>query len=196
MQYDVWAVTPSTNDALFRSAASIAGAGVIPLITYTVGANGTGYKLVFTSSGDDSGITFTVVGNRVGDVSGDATTEVVTGANATTASTTNFYTNIISITASGASAGTVKIGTVGSLALPRCRIKGLYWVASATAGTIKVNRNSTTGLLLLQINTPALATAVNSLYMAAEGILTTKSTLNDFAIVTLTDVTAATLICG
>lgn len=196
MQYDVWAVTPSTDDALFRSAASIAGAGVIPLITYTVGANGTGYKLVFTSSGDDSGITFTVVGNRVGDVSGDATTEVVTGANATTASTTNFYTNIISITASGASAGTVKIGTVGSLALPRCRIKGLYWVASATAGTIKVNRNSTTGLLLLQINTPALATAVNSLYMAAEGILTTKSTLNDFAIVTLTDVTAATLICG
>lgn len=196
MQYDVWAVTPSTNDALFSSAASIAGAGVIPLITYTVGANGTGYKLVFTSSGDDSGITFTVVGNRVGDVSGDATTEVVTGANATTASTTNFYTNIISITASGASAGTVKIGTVGSLALPRCRIKGLYWVASATAGTIKVNRNSTTGLLLLQINTPALATAVNSLYMAAEGILTTKSTLNDFAIVTLTDVTAATLICG
>ena len=196
MQYDVWAVTPSTNDALFRSAASIAGAGVIPLITYTVGANGTGYKLVFTSSGDDSGITFTVVGNRVGDVSGDATTEVVTGANATTASTTNFYTNIVSITASGASAGTVKIGTVGSLALPRCRIKGLYWVASATAGTIKVNRNSTTGLLLLQINTPALATAVNSLYMAAEGILTTKSTLNDFAIVTLTDVTAATLICG
>jgi hypothetical protein len=182
MQYDVWAVTPSTNDALFSSAASIAGAGVIPLITYTVGANGTGYKLVFTSSGDDSGITFTV--------------EVVTGANATTASTTNFYTNIISITASGASAGTVKIGTVGSLALPRCRIKGLYWVASATAGTIKVNRNSTTGLLLLQINTPALATAVNSLYMAAEGILTTKSTLNDFAIVTLTDVTAATLICG
>jgi hypothetical protein len=196
MQYDVWAVTPSTNDALFSSAASIAGAGVIPLITYTVGANGTGYKLVFTSSGDDSGITFTVVGNRVGDVSGDSTTEVVTGANATTASTTNFYTNIISITASGASAGTVKIGTVGSLALPRCRIKGLYWVASATAGTIKVNRNSTTGLLLLQINTPALATAVNSLYMAAEGILTTKSTLNDFAIVTLTDVTAATLICG
>jgi hypothetical protein len=196
MQYDVWAVTPSTNDALFRSAASIAGAGVIPLITYTVGANGTGYKLVFTSSGDDSGITFTVVGNRVGDVSGDATTEVVTGANATTASTTNFYTNIVSITASGASAGTVKIGTVGSLALPRCRIKGLYWVASATAGTIKVNLNSTTGLLLLQINTPALATAVNSLYMAAEGVLTTKSTLNDFAIVTLTDVTAATLICG
>jgi hypothetical protein len=196
MQYDVWAVTPATDDALFRAAAAIAAGGVIPLITYTVGANGTGYKLVFTSSGNDSGITFTVVGNRVGDTTGDPTTEVVTGANIGTAITANFYTNIISITASGVSAGTVKIGTTGSLALPRCRIKGLYWVASGTAGTIKVNLNSTTGLLLLQINTPALATAVNSLYMAAEGVLTTKSTLNDFAIVTLTDVTAATLICG
>lgn len=196
MQYDVWAVTPATDDALFRTAASIAGSGLVPLLTYTVGANGTGYKLVFTSSGNDSGITFTVVGNRVGDTAGNSTTEVVTGANASTATTTNFYTNIISITASAASAGTVKIGTTGSLALPRCRIKGLYYVASSTAGTIKINRNTTTGLLLLQINTPALATAVNSLYMAAEGVLTTKSGAEDFAIVTLTNVTAATLICG
>ena len=151
---------------------------------------------LFTSSGDDSGITFTVVGNKVGDLTGVSTTEVVTGANATTAATTNFYTNIISITASGASAGTVKIGTTGSLALPRCRIKGLYYVASGTAGTVKINANTTTGYLLLQINTPALATAVNSLYMAAEGILVARNSNTDFAIVTLTNVTALTLICG
>ena len=196
MQYDVWAVTPATDDALFRTAASISGSGLVPLLTYTVGNNGTGYKLVFTSSGDDSGITFTVVGNKVGDLPGNTTTETVTGANASTASTTNFYTNIVSITASGASAGTVKIGTTGSVALPRCRIKGLYYVASGTAGTVKINTNTTTGYLLLQINTPALATAVNSLYMAAEGILTARSSTTDFAIVTLSNVTALTLICG
>ena len=76
------------------------------------------------------------------------------------------------------------------------RIKGLYYVASGTAGTVKINTNSTTGYLLLQINTPALATAVNSLYMAAEGILTARSSTTDFAIVTLSNVTALTLICG
>jgi hypothetical protein len=196
MQYDVWAVTPSTSDAVFRAAASIAASGTIPLITYSVGNNGTGYKLIFTSSGNDSGITFTVVGVKVGDNSGQATTEVVTGANASTATTTNFYTSITSITASGASAGTVKIGTTGSLALPRCRIKGLYWVGSASAGSIKVNVNTTSGYLKLQIDTPASATSYNSLYMSAEGILTTANSVSDFAIVTLTNVTSATLICG
>ena len=75
MQYDVWAVTPATDDALFRTAASIAASGTVPLLTYTVGNNGTGYKLVFTSSGDDSGITFTVVGNKVGDLTGVSRSE-------------------------------------------------------------------------------------------------------------------------
>lgn len=197
MQYDVWAVTPATDDALFRTAASIAAGGIVNLKTYTVGNNGTGYKLVFTSSGDDSGITFTVVGIKVGGLTGNPTTEIVAGSNASTATTANFYTQIISITASDASAGTVKIGTTGSLALPRCRIKGLYWVGTSSAGTIKVNVNdSSTGYLKLQINTPALATAYNSLYMSAEGILTTGSGANDFAIVTLTNVAYATLICG
>lgn len=196
MQYDVWAVTPATDDAYYRANASIAGAGALSLLTNTVGPNGYGYKLVITSAGNDSGITFTITGIRVGDLTNTVVSEIVTGANATTATSSNFYARVDSITASGASAGNVKIGTTGSLALPRTRVKGLYFVGTATAGTIKFNVNGLSSQLILQINTPASATQTSSLYMAAEGILTTRSTAQDYCVVTLTDVTFVTIICG
>jgi len=196
MQYDVWAVTPATDDALYRANASIAGAGALSLLTNTVGPNGYGYKVVITSAGNDSGITFTIRGLRVGDLTNTVVSEVVTGANASTAISSNYYARVDSITASGASAGNVKIGTTGSLALPRTRIKGLYYVGTASAGSISFNVNGLASQLILQVNTPASATAVNSLYMAAEGILTTRSSPQDFTVVTLTNVTYATIICG
>lgn len=143
-----------------------------------------------------TGITFTITGLKVGDLSGAVTTEVVTGANADTAVSANFYARVDSIVASGASAGNVKIGTTGNLALPRTRVKGLYYVASATPGTIKINRNSLASDLLLQLNTPGNDDAVNSLYMPAEGILTTRGGLADYSEVTLTDVSFVTLLCG
>lgn len=196
MQYDVWAVTPATDDAYYRANASIAGAGALSLLANTVGPNGYGYKLVITSAGNDTGITFTITGIKVGDLTNTVVSEVVTGANATTATSSNYYARVDSITASGASAGNVKIGTTGSLALPRTRIKGLYFVGTATAGTIKFNVNGLSSQLILQINTPASATQTSSLYMAAEGILTTRSTAQDYCVVTLTDVTYTTIICG
>jgi hypothetical protein len=196
MQYDVWAVTPATDDAYYRANASIAGAGVLPLLANTAGPNGYGYKVIITSAGNDSGITFTITGIKVGDLSNTVVTEVVTGPNATTATSTNYYARVESITASGASAGNVKIGTTGSLALPRTRIKGLYFVGTGTAGSIKFNTNDLASALRLQVNTPASATAVNSLYMAAEGILTTLGSNQDYCVVTLTNVTFCTIICG
>ncbi len=196
MQYDVWAVTPATDDALYRANASIAGAGALSLLTNSVGPNGYGYKIVITSAGDDTGITFTITGIKVGDLTNTVVSEVVTGANATTAISSNYYSRVDSITASGASAGNVKIGTTGSLALPRTRVKGLYFVGTATAGTIKFNINGLSSQLILQINTPASAIQTSSLYMAAEGILTTRSTAQDYCVVTLTDVTYTTIICG
>lgn len=196
MQYDVWAVTPATDDAYYRANASIAGAGALSLLANTVGPNGYGYKLVITSAGNDTGITFTITGIKVGDLTNTVVSEVVTGANASTAISSNYYARVDSITASGASAGNVKIGTTGSLALPRTRIKGLYFVGTATAGTIKFNVNGLSSQLILQLNTPASAIQTSSLYMAAEGILTTRSTAQDYCVVTLTDVTFVTIICG
>ncbi len=197
MSGDIWAVTPATSATLLRAAAAISGAGALTLLTNNVGNNGTGYKILITSAGDDSGDTFTIVGVKVGDLTGALTTEVVVGPNATTASSTNFYTEVQSITASGASAGNVSIGTTGSLALPRTRVKSIYYVGATNAGSLKINLNSTSGTLLLQVNTGALSTADGiSVYIPDDGILTTRNAVTDFAIVTLAEITNVTLFCG
>jgi hypothetical protein len=197
MQGDIWAITPSTSATLLRAAASIADAGALTLLTTDVSANGTGYQLLFTSAGDDSGITFTIVGVKVGDLTGALTTEVVVGADTATASSTNFYTSVQSITASGASAGNVSIGTTGAIAFPRTRIKSLYYVGTANAGSITFNLNGPSGVTILQLDTPASAGAfADSLFIPAEGLLTTRSGKTDFAVLTLTEITKITVFCG
>jgi hypothetical protein len=196
MNGDIWAVTPSTSATYYRAAASIAGAGALTLLTQDAGPNGIGYKVRITSAGDDRGITFTIVGIKVGDLTGKFTTEVVTGANASTADSTNFYAYIESITASGASATNVSIGTTGSIALPRTRLKGFYYLASGTAGSIKLNLNSTSGAELLNLSTPASSTGTQDMFLPGMGILTTRSNNTDFSILTVTNVTDVTLFCG
>ena len=193
---DVWAITPSTSATLYRAAASISGAGALTLLTNDAGVNGIGYKVRFTSAADDSGDTFTIVGQKVGDLTGTATTEVVTGADSSTADSTNFYSYIQSITASGASTGNVSIGTTGSLALPRTRIRGFQYVGAASAGSGVFNLNSTSGAELLKVNTPGSATATQQMSIPGAGILTTRSNNTDFAIMTLDQVALITVFCG
>jgi len=195
---DVWAITPSVDDDRYRADAGISGAKSLALITHDAGVNGIGYKVLITSAGNDTGITFTIVGQAVGDLTGTATTEVVTGASGAAATSTNFFAYIQSITTSGAAAGNVKIGTVGSLALPRTRIRGFQYVAAASAGSIVFNLNSTSGAELLKVNTPAGATITQQMSIPGAGILTTRSNNTDFAIMTLTQIGASliTVFCG
>jgi len=194
---DIWAITPSTSATLLRAAASIAGAGDITLLTNDVSPYGTGYKLLFTSVGNDAGITFTITGVKVGDLSGASVTEEVTGANAGTASSTNFYTSVSNISVDGASAGNVSIGTTGSLAFGRTRLKSLYYVGAGTAGSIKFNLNSSSGTLLLQIDTPVSSTSFSDSVTIPElGILTQRSNSTDFAVMTLDQVSNVTVFCG
>ena len=193
---DVWAITPSVDDDRYRADASISGAGALSLITNDAGVNGIGYKVEFTSAGNDSGRTFTIVGQKVGDLTGTATTEEVTGASAGAATSTNFYSYIQSISVDAACAGNVKIGTVGSLALPRTRIRGFQYVGNASAGNISFNLNSTSGAEILKVNTPAGATITQQMSIPGAGILTTRSNNTDFAIMTLTSVTLITVFCG
>ena len=193
---DIWAVTPSTSATYYRAAATIAGAGALTLLTQDAGPNGVGYKVRFTCAGDNQGITFTIVGIKVGDLSGKFTTEVVTGVDTDTADSTNFFAYIESITASGASATNVSIGTTGSIALPRTRLKGFYYLASGSAGSIKLNLNSTSGAELLNLSTPASTTGTQDMMLPGMGILTTRSNDTDFAILTVTNVTDVTLFCG
>jgi len=97
-----------------RTASSIGAAGAVTLNGSLV-SNGVATldqprRVLFTSAGNDSGITFTIVGT---DWNGAYATEVLTGANATTTYTVYDYKTVTSVVASGASAGSVSIGTNG-----------------------------------------------------------------------------------
>ena len=197
-QGDIFAITPTTSATLLKAAGAIAGAGDITLLTNDVSPFGTGYKILITWAGSDAGRTFTITGIKVGDLTGAATTETVSGSNAGTTSSTNFYTRIESISIDAASAGNVSLGTTGSLAFGRTRIKSLYYVGTASAGSIKFNLNSTSGTLLLQIDTPTSAASFSdSVTIPDQGILTQRSnSKSDFTIMTLTNITNATVFCG
>lgn len=81
--------------------------------TISVGTNGTAVnlqprKIVLTSSGIDTGVNFTITGT---DVNNAPQSEVLAGASATAATSVLVYKTVSSITASGATAGTLIVGT-------------------------------------------------------------------------------------
>ena len=194
-QYDIWAVNPTSDDDYFRSSATIAASGNIALLANDVGQYGTGYKVSITSNGADANKTFTVTGVKVGATGYDGVvTETVTGPSATVVYSTNYYTRVNSISISAASTGGIKIGYGGDLAFPRTRIKQVIYVASSVAGSITFTAkpNNTT---LLKVFTPADSTA-NDAMVPPEGLLTTKSGNNDFAVLTLDQVSKVTVLCG
>lgn len=196
-QYDLWAVNPSSDDAYFRTSATIAASGNIALLKNDVGQYGTGYRVSITSNGADANKTFTITGVVVGANGYDGVvTETVTGPSASVAYSANYYTRVNSISVSAATAGGVKIGYGGDLAFPRTRIKGVLYIATSTGGSITFTAkpNNTT---LLKVFTPADGTA-NDCMVPPEGILTTKSNSGrgDFAIMTLDQVSQVTVICG
>ena len=102
-----------------------------------------------TSSANNSGITFTVVGK---DADGAAqTSAATTGPNAETISIAGTWTEVTSITASGAittqiEAGVVSGATTGTVFAGRTRIRGMSGVAGAGAGRVYFkNSSATTG---------------------------------------------------
>mgnify|MGYP001056479898 CR=1 FL=1 len=192
---DIWAITPSTSATYYKASAAIVGAGSIPLLNNDAGPNGVGYKVSITSD-DTETATFTIVGIKVGDLTDKFTTEVVAGPDTETVTSTNYYAHVESITISDASVGDISIGTSGSLALPRTRVKGFYYVASAGAGSIKLNLNGPSGAELLNLATPASATVAQDMFLPGQGILTTRSSNTDYSVLTVTAVTNVTLFCG
>ena len=102
-----------------------------------------------TSSADNSGITFTVVGK---DADGAAqTSAATTGPNAETVSVSGTWTEVTSITASGSidtdiSAGVISGATTGTVFAGRTRIRGMSGVAGSGAGRVYFkNSSATTG---------------------------------------------------
>ena len=119
------------NNAALVIGGALADSGAVTLA-------GSGRKLVVVSGGDDSGISFTIVGT---DVNGSALTESLTGVDSGTATSSNYFKTITSITAVGDPAGTVTAGTSASAAdvvfAGRTRLKGYSIVSGGTAGVIE-----------------------------------------------------------
>ena len=105
--------------------------------------------VTLTSSADNSGITFAVVGKDADGAS--QTVSAFTGPDSTTESVTGTWTEITSITASGAittdiSAGVKDGATTGIVFAGRTRIRGMNGVAGAGAGRLYFkNSSATTG---------------------------------------------------
>jgi hypothetical protein len=193
MQYDVWAVSPDSNDDYFFASGS--ASGTLSLLANDVGLNGTGYKVSITSSGVDSNKTFTISGVVVGAVGYDGVvTESVTGPSAGVVYSTNYYTRVNSVAISATSTGNIKIGYGGDLAFPRTRIKGVYFVSNGSSGSI-VFTAKPSNKVILNLAVPS-GTLSQDIMIPPEGILTTKSGNGDFAVMTLTNLTHATVICG
>ena len=114
--------------------------------------------MTMTSTADNSGITFKIVGK---DADGAAqTVSAFTGPDATTESVTGTWTLITSIVASGAittdiSAGVTGGATTGIVFAGRTRIRGMNGVGGAGAGRLYFkNSSATTGVnkLILDVD--------------------------------------------
>tara|TARA_R100001143_G_scaffold34301_1_gene32473 strand:- start:34 stop:621 length:588 start_codon:yes stop_codon:yes gene_type:complete len=106
--------------------------------------------MTMTSTADNSGITFAIVGK---DADGAAQTVAAhTGPDTTTGSVTGTWSEITSITASGAittdiSAGITGGASTGTIFAGRTRIRGMHGVAGAGPGHIFFkNSSATTGV--------------------------------------------------
>ena len=129
--------------------------------------------VTLTSSADNSGITFVVVGK---DANGDAATSAATtGPDSGNVSVAGTWTEITSITASGSittdiSAGITSGATTGIIFAGRTRVRSMTGVAGAGAGTIFIKNGSATSgqnRLILDVDSGSTIDP----YIADDGIL-------------------------
>ena len=150
-----------------------------------------GRIVTILSAGDDSGDTFTVTGT---DVNGDAQTEDITGANAGTATGTKYFKTVTQIATDGASAGNVSAGVNASagdvIVAGRSRLKGVFTVNSATAGTINFTNTSPAGTALMKLGTVASATVSRDVTVPDEGVVFSDGVYIQYTVATFTNMTA------
>ena len=129
--------------------------------------------VTLTSSANNSGITFVVVGK---DANGDAATSAATtGPDSGNVSVAGTWTEITSITASGSittdiSAGITSGATTGIIFAGRTRVRSMTGVAGAGAGTIFIKNGSATSgqnRLILDVDNGSTIDP----YIADDGIL-------------------------
>jgi len=103
--------------------------------------------VTLTSSADNSGITFVVVGKDANGAA--ATSAATTGPNSETVSVAGTWTEVTSITASGSittniSAGITSGATTGIIFAGRTRVRSMTGVAGGGAGVVFIKNGSAT----------------------------------------------------
>jgi len=150
-----------------------------------------GRVVTILSAGDESGISFTVTGN---DVSGDAQTETITGTNAGTDTGAKYFKTVSGISAVGDPAGNVSAGVNASagdvIFAGRSRLKGVFTVNSATAGTVSFTNTSPAGTSLMKLGTVASATVSRDVTVPDEGVVFSEGVYVQYTVATFTNMTA------
>ncbi len=178
----------STAAAVGNNAALVIGGALASggAVTFDAPRN-----ITILSAGNDSGISFTAVGT---DETGSAVSESITGANADTATGTQLFATITSITAVGNPAGNVSAGSgvncCGVISLSRCRLRGIYVVNGSAAATIVFREGSSTGSIVMQFATVAGVTPNSYPDVPDDGLLFKNGGYVTFTAVT--DLTAMT----
>ena len=178
----------STAAAVGNNAALVIGGALASggAVTFDAPRN-----ITILSAGNDSGISFTAVGT---DETGSAVSESITGANADTATGTQLFATITSITAVGNPAGNVSAGSgtscCGVISLSRCRLRGIYVVNGSAAATIVFREGSSTGSIVMQFATVAGVTTNSYPDVPDDGLLFKNGGYVTFTAVT--DLTAMT----
>ena len=161
----------STAAAVGNNAALTLGGALTSGGAYTADS-GTARQITLLSAGDDSGITFTVVGT---DIHGDALSETVTGADTGTATSTGYFATISSITAVGNPAGNMSAGinsnVAGVVFKGRTRVKNLIWSGGGAIGTVNIRNSGTAGTSLIDVRSDATLGVNSTLNLTSDGVL-------------------------
>ena len=161
----------STAAAVGNNAALTLGGALTSGGAYTADS-GTARQITLLSAGDDSGITFTVVGT---DIHGDALSETVTGADTGTATSSGYFATISSITAVGNPAGNMSAGinsnVAGVVFKGRTRVKNLIWSGGGAIGTVNIRNSGTAGTSLIDVRSDATLGVNSTLNLTSDGVL-------------------------
>ena len=145
-----------------------------------------------TTGTGDSGKTVTITGT---DVNGDVQTEVITlPGSATTTAGAKYFRTVTAASASTQPAANVSIGMSGAagdvIFAGRSRLKGVFTVNSATAGTVSFTNTSPAGTALMKLGTVASATVSRDVTVPDEGVVFSDGVYIQYTVSTFTNMTA------
>jgi len=178
MESDIWSVTKGADADFYVESVTPTDDSALTLANTQPAYHGVAYQVSITSVDNEAGVNFTIVGLGA---NGSTITEVLAGGNNTTVYSTNYFVSLTSVTPSGGTTDAITVGYGGNMALPKTRIKQIYYVAGSSAGSIVVTKQSNSEVIL-NLATPSLDDVSRTVVMPSAGLLTVDG-INNYATV-------------